>query len=308
MTTASLRFPMSMSQPSPGETMTGPLLLTQLHVVMQRWPTGNARNLFKVPSDKVGASFVKEITRLIRAYTEASALESVVLKAVMIMPHLLLQKSHRNSKYHVAHLERRLKTWTDGDISQLLHEGRTIQSLLFSNPKKAPSPDDGSFPTVLQVHVERKGKSSLRLITTQEGGGTLPLDKAVPSHTATFKTVRDILHDKHPPPQPFFPSAICGPGETTNESHPVFFDRIDGTFIRNTVLRMDGSAGPSGMDTAAWKRMCTSFRSHSSDLCDAIASLAKRMCTSFVDPLGLEALVACKLIALDKCPGGGPSE
>jgi len=45
------------------------------------------QNLFKVPSGKVGNSFVKEITRLLRAYIETSALESVALKAVMVMPH-----------------------------------------------------------------------------------------------------------------------------------------------------------------------------------------------------------------------------
>ena len=84
------------------------------------------------------------------------------------------------------------------------------------------------------------------------------------------------------------------------------FDRIDGHLIRNTVLRMDGAAGPSGIDAAGWKRLCTSFRSHSSDLCEAIASLAKRICTAFMDPKGLEAFVACRLIALDKCPGVRP--
>ena len=66
---------------------------------------------------------------------------------------------------------------------------------------------------------------------------------------------------------------------------------------------MDGAAGPSGMDTDGWKRSCTSFCSHSADLCEAIASLAKRICTTSLDPKGLEAFVACRLIALDKCPG-----
>ena len=41
----------------------------------------------------------------------------------------------------------------------------------------------------------------------------------------------------------------------------------------------------------------------SNDLCVATALLCKRLCTEYVDPAGLEALVACRLIALDKCPG-----
>ena len=41
------------------------------------------RNLFKVPSGKPGKSFVRELTRLFRAYAEGSALEGVALKAAM---------------------------------------------------------------------------------------------------------------------------------------------------------------------------------------------------------------------------------
>ena len=49
--------------------------------------------------------------------------------------------------------------------------------------------------------------------------------------------------------------------------------------------------------------MCTSFKSASTDLCDALASTARRICSCIVDPKGLVAFVACRLIALDKCPG-----
>ena len=58
------------------------------------------------------------------------------------------------------------------------------------------------------------------------------------------------------------------------QPHPVLFDKIDGLLIRSTVLRMDGAAGPSGLDAAAWKRMCTSFKSASTDLCKALAAIA----------------------------------
>lgn len=85
------------------------------------------------------------------------------------------------------------------------------------------------------------------------------------------------------------------------EPHPVRFDGIDGPFIcSSVVLRMDGAAGPSGIDAAGRKRLCTSFSTHSADLYDAISCLARRICTTYVDPKGL---VTCRLIALDKYPG-----
>ena len=56
------------------------------------------RNLFKVPSGKAGKAFVRELTRMFRAYADGSALESVAMKAAMVMPALLLQKPHPRSK------------------------------------------------------------------------------------------------------------------------------------------------------------------------------------------------------------------
>ena len=50
--------------------------------------------------------------------------------------------------------------------------------------------------------------------------------------------------------------------------------------------------------------MYTSFQTVSDDLCDALLAVARRLCTSFVDPTGLSSgFVTCRLIALDKNPG-----
>ena len=63
-----------------------------------------------------------------------------------------------------------------------------------------------------------------------------------------------------------------------------------------------------GVDAKGWRRFCTSFRRASDDLCTALASLAKRICTTtHVDPAAcLAPFTACRLIALDKCPGVRP--
>ena len=66
---------------------------------------------------------------------------------------------------------------------------------------------------------------------------------------------------------------------------------------------MDGTVGPSGLDASAWKRLCSSFGMASNDLCEGIAETARWLCTSNVDPSSLSALVAGRLIALNKCPG-----
>ena len=88
--------------------------------------------------------------------------------------------------------------------------------------------------------------------------------------------------------------------------HPVIFDQFDGSLICSTLMKMDGAAGPSGLDTSCWKRLCTAFRSYSTDLCDVLASLCRKICTEYLDPSDLAPLVACRLIALDKSPGIRP--
>ena len=70
---------------------------------------------------------------------------------------------------------------------------------------------------------------------------------------------------------------------------------------------MGGLSGPSGLDVAAWKRLCTSFRSSSNDLCAQLSSLGWRLCTEYVDPLGLYPLLSSRLITLDKNPGVRPT-
>ena len=55
-------------------------------------------NLFKVPYGKAGMSFVSELARLFKAFVTGSDLESIALKAVTLIPILLLEKPACNLK------------------------------------------------------------------------------------------------------------------------------------------------------------------------------------------------------------------
>ena len=263
------------------------------------------RNLFKIPSGKAGTAFVRELSRMFRAFADSSALESVAMKAVMVMPTLLLQKPHPRSKArdHVSHLERRLQLWGNGKLKELLEEGCTIQLQLHRNP---PRRQEDTARVFAKLMMEGKVRAALRIVTGSYGGGSLPLDQVADPESDNSETVRDVLLKKHPPKQPPSVSSLLEPESQPPEPHPVMFEVIDGQLIRNTVLKMDGAAGPSGLDAAAWKRICTSFKTASADLCKSIASTARRLCSEYVDPTCISALVACRLIALDKCPGVRP--
>ena len=120
------------------------------------------------------------------------------------------------------------------------------------------------------------------------------------------KSVREILLDKHPRGCPLDTSAVTPPVPLAFDPHPVYFDRITGSLIRSIALHVDGAAGPSNLDAHCWRCICSSYHGASADVCNALAGLARRLYTEYVDPAGLTAFTACCLIALDKCPGVRP--
>ena len=246
---------------------------------------------------------------MFNAYAEGSALECVAMKTAMTMPALLLQKPSYKSKAkeHALHLQRRLKLWLEGKLDDLMHEGRTIQRQLIRSKQSQRNNDERNARLFAKLMMEGKVRAAIRLVTQASGNGPLSLNNlANPEDPTTTQTVRDVLIEKHPPKKPPKESAIIKPDTTSDEPHPVLFEELDGQMIRSTVLRMEGVAGPSGLDAASWKRLRTSFKGASTDLCESLAATARRICTCFVDPRGLSAFVACRLVALDKCPGVRP--
>ena len=149
-----------------------------------------------------------------------------------------------------------------------------------------------------------KTKDAIRLLCEGDCGVPLSLEDTLPDGTS----VMDTLESKHPPPQPLVPHAIVPPNPNSSDVsvHPVIFEAIDAQCIRRATLHTFGSAGPSGSDAACWKRLCTAFKKASNELCHAVALVARRLCSSYVDPSCISPLLACRLIPLNKNPGVRP--
>ena len=97
-------------------------------------------------------------------------------------------------------------------------------------------------------------------------------------------------------------SLLFGPVE---EIPDTMFSEIDGEMVRKAAFRTKGSGGPSGVDGNGFRRMlaCKSFKKSGTDLCNAVAAMARRLCTEHVDPISIEALLSNRLIPLDKGEG-----
>ena len=259
-------------------------------------------NLFLVPFGSAGTSFVKEVARLFQAFADKSSLERVSMKAITLIQTLLLQKPSKKSKTkdHISHLKRRLDLWSSGDIQQLLDEGRCIQARMIS--RIAPRKNDVDGHIFRSLMAQGKVRNALSYLSRDQSGGVLGLDDIIPQSQGL--TTRDVLRDKHPPGKPACPESLLpDSSETVN---PIIYSNLDAECILQAALHTQGAAGLSGLDAYAWRRLCSSFKSASHDLCHALAAVGRRICSSNVHPDDLSAFVACRLIPLNKCPGVRP--
>jgi len=121
-----------------------------------------------LPSGRAGKEFIEETTRLIHEWVNNSPLHEIALKALMVMPSLLLQKPNKKSKAkeHADVLSKRLHLWKEGDIDLLVREARFIQLNL---PKPASK---SSFDTVAKrfndLMLMGKVNQALRILSDSE--------------------------------------------------------------------------------------------------------------------------------------------
>ena len=222
---------------------------------------------------------------------------------------MALQKPSQSSKSkdHISCIERRLKLWMDGNLNDLVLEGRAIQQRLSNKPQprsNCSDPDGRLAYSFAKLMFNGKTKHALDILSGQGKGRLFHLSEVTDTKENT--TVRDVLENKHPSAAPLYPECLDTNTDSSLVYHPVIFETLDGSVIRAATLRTSGSAGPSGLDAYGWRRLCSSFKSASAELCCSIAILARHLCTSFVDPGIVLPLVSCRHIALDKNSGVCP--
>ena len=91
-----------------------------------------SKNIFMVPTGVAGKNFIDEISRLLNLRTNNKPLKNIALKAIHVMPALLLKKPSKKlkAKDYLKALVRRLRLWEERNITELVNESNTIQSTL----------------------------------------------------------------------------------------------------------------------------------------------------------------------------------
>ena len=224
------------------------------------------RNLFMLPSGKVGKEFVEECSRLINEWVDDGPLRLVALKALMIMPSLLLQKPTKSSKTkdHVDNLRRRLNLWRSGSFDELVREARFTQSK-FSQHRRADNIEQMAKKFNGFI-IKGKINAALKLLSDVRSNDVLHLDD---------QTLR-LLREKHPDSGEKFENLLLrGPELSIGE---YAFECIDAFQIYKSAKDVKGTAGPSSLDVDGWRRILTSaaFGTKGHNLCDSFETLLRR--------------------------------
>ena len=239
------------------------------------------KNTFLVPYGKVGRDFIDQLTQHINDWNNASQTQHIALKAAILLLATALQKPSVKSKAkdHKECLEKRLALWKEGEVESLLREGRSIQKRL-AKAKRTEPPNKAKI--FAKLVMEGQINSALRYLSEADCDGVQPL---------TDDVMRQ-LQEKQPEAQEAkLGSLLFGPFE---EVHDSLYQQIDGEMIRETALRTKGSGGPSGVDANGFKRIfaCKSFKKSGVNLCEAVATMTRRLCTEYIDPRTIEPILA----------------
>ena len=142
-------------------------------------------------------------------------------------------------------------------------------------------------------------RSAVRWVTKRSSSGGVLDPTSMYDHE---RSVLDLMKEKHP-----FPNQINEDAFISCDSLP-FLTEVDVTsaHIEKVARMISGGAGPGGSAAVQWRDFLLRYGNHSCQLREAMAELARYLANNIVEWVDIRALMACRLIALDKCPGVRP--
>ena len=134
--------------------------------------------------------------------------------------------------------------------------------------------------------------SAMKLLADNIQNGILPLNDQT-----LYQIKQKYPHGKDAYPEVLLP-------DLPEEIHAIKFHSSDAESVKKAILKTKDAAGSSGLDADGWKRILTSnqFGNSSNDLYKTFTEVIKKLCTTEDLSSSLKALLACRLIPLDKSP------
>ena len=121
-----------------------------------------------VPTDSTGKAIISETAHLIQSFADSAAIEPFTLKALMVIPALLLQKpkfySKLDSRLVRSCLQRHLDLWLNGEFMALFNEGLILQNHISSRPPYSHCDDQHSSGRFAHLMMEGRVDAALRYL------------------------------------------------------------------------------------------------------------------------------------------------
>ena len=260
---------------------------------------------YSVPSGRVGRRFVGSLA------TEFQGVEDRLWnseKALVFVSVVLQTTPHvRKAKDIRRRLEQRMDLWDKGHFEALVDDMEAEVQGRKGGGRGTQPPDEDSLAQAFNATIlSGRLRKAVRNATSRGNGGVLQPDDDC---TKTGRPVLEVLRGKHPKmrdPDPDMADDDRGsfePYEATPQPLPLC---ITEEVVEKVASRLSGSAGPGGADSVDLRNWLLRFGAESERLRSVLASLAEWLANTSPPWAAYRALMAARLVALDKCPGVRP--
>lgn len=255
---------------------------------------------YKVPQGPVGRRFLTTLIREFRGVRERrwNSERPLVFQAVVLQR----RKGVTAAKDIRSLLQQKMDLWDKGKIPTLLADMEAESRLRHAQGRPVPR-EDRLFRNfnarVLSGHL----RSACRQLTDRDGGGVLQPDDTC---AKTDRPVLEVLKTKHPPlrdPPTDPDSGVFEPYPETPDLPPLV---ITADHVEAVASHLSGAAGPGGTDAVDLRNWLLRYHGNSAALRAEMAALTTWIAASNPPWAAIRALMACRLVALDKQPGVRP--
>jgi hypothetical protein len=255
---------------------------------------------YTVPKGRIGWRYCKYLTLLWQGVCHRKwNSERPLMFAKLILQTSLDVKTSSDVR---ARLELRMGLWEQSRIRALLDD---IIVEVGGKPHVRLEKDDAAKARSYQARViSGRLRSAIRGVMNRAGGGVLQPDDVC---TKTGRPVLEVVQGKHPkmrepdlddPQLKIFESYLTVPQAVPLD--------ITAETVEKVASHLSGAAGPSGRDVVDLSNWLLHHGAESQLLRNELAAIARWLANDHPPWASYRALMACRLVALDKEPGTRP--
>ena len=258
---------------------------------------------YALPSGRIGRRFIIKLTHLFRDVRERKTNSELPLIFCAIIlqrqQDVVAAKDIRNL------IDHRMDLWEDGYREAMISDlESTLLTPRRSPPRSTAPPDETTAKRFNNKVMSGRLRVAVRQLTDRSGGGVLQPDDVC---TKSGEPIIEVLRAKHPPLQD---PPLHHHDPTTFEAYPSCPDRVPlhftGDVVERVASQLHGAAGPSGVDAISLANWLLRFGTESFRLRMEIAFFTQWLANDSPPWAAFRALMACRLVALDKQPGTRP--